>query len=439
MASNATVGTLNVEVALQLAKLQGDFDRMQNMVRNQTKASNRQFKEMGREGAAQLGSLRTEIEKTSKELARKFSGGKLIEGLLGGFGLGTGAAVVETVFRKFESIWKDSAEHAKTLEERSEGISKKMRELSDLKFSNWIDQLAPQSKVEALQKRVADVKALIDAEEAARAKAVAGMAFANKNAGIAGVSNFGMRVSAFEGEKMGGDTGMGGRDFFEMMLARADAAQSRQIDLRTELAGLEKDTAAAQKVTQAEQLKRTEKIAELTSRLADSQRAFNELAVDQTPQKRFATITDRVEALNKELADSRQYLEEYPDDLDTLKDQAEILDRLTASTRELAAARKDVAAAGEKAADDALRALRDREKMEKDFGEAMSKERQAIIDTKDRRNAGAGLLGQNAREGAAQSIERQQLTVLQRIEQLLARSPQVATPGAINLPRGFTF
>ena len=54
MASTATVGTLNVEVALQLAKLQGDFDRMQGMVRNQTKASNRQFKEMGREGAAQL-------------------------------------------------------------------------------------------------------------------------------------------------------------------------------------------------------------------------------------------------------------------------------------------------------------------------------------------------------------------------------------------------
>ena len=205
------------------------------------------------------------------------------------------------------------------------------------------------------------------------------------------------------------------------------------------MAGLEKDTAAAQKVAQAEQLKRTERIAELTSRLADSQRAFNELAVDQTPQERFATITDRVEALNKELADSRQYLEEYPDDLDTLKDQAEILDRLTASTRELAAARKDVASAGEKAADDALRALRDREKMEKDFGEAMSKERQTVIDTKDRRNAGAGLLGQNAREGAAQSIERQQLTVLQRIEQLLSRSPQVATPGAINLPRGFTF
>jgi len=439
MASAATVGTLNVEVALQLAKLQGDFDRMQGMVRNQTKATNRQFREMGREGAAQLGTLRAEIEKTSKDLARKFSGGKLIEGLLGGFGLGTGAAVVETVFRKFEAIWKDSAEHAKMLEERADGISKKMRELSELNFSNWIDQLAPAAKVDALQKRVAEVKAAIAAEEEVRTKALAGMAFANKNAGVAGVSNFGMRVSSFQGEKMGGDTGMGGRDFFEMMLARADAAQSKQIDLRKELSGLEKDAAAALKLTQAEQEKKTEKIAELTERLTASQRAFNELTVDQTPQERFETLTDRIAALNLELEHSRHYLEEYPDDLATLKDQAEILDRLTATTRDLAAARKDVAAAGEKAADDALRELHAREKLDKDFSEAMSKERAAVMKGQDKANAGAGLLGQNARAGARETIERQQLTVLQRIEQLLARSPQVAAPGAINLPRGFTF
>jgi hypothetical protein len=181
MASTATVGTLNVEVALQLAKLQGDFDRMQNMVRNQTKASNRQFKEMGREGAAQLTGLRAEIDKTSKELARKFSGGKLIEGLLGGFGLGTGAAVVETVFRKFESIWKDSAEHAKTLEERAEAIAEKMRDLSAMRLANWIDQLAPVDKLAALQKRVGEIRAAISAAESDRAQAVADVGTATRN------------------------------------------------------------------------------------------------------------------------------------------------------------------------------------------------------------------------------------------------------------------
>lgn len=190
---------------------------------------------------AAFASVQKNIKQTAREgdvLMRQFKGANFAKSILSGFGVGTGFGVLNTVMDKFVAAWKESGEYAKALDEKAKSIAESMRAVSTAKRESAIENLMPEGQIE---QRKRDVEILTDQLaklEDQRAKSMSALSFVDPN-GTGDVSNFGSRVMSYGDEKFG-ETGMGARDFYQMMQERADAAQQAAAKVRLELVATEK-------------------------------------------------------------------------------------------------------------------------------------------------------------------------------------------------------
>ncbi len=191
-------------------------------------------------------SVDSEMDKLQGKLAKKFSASSIGFNIIKGFGLGSGFAIINHVADMVVEAWQSSAKYAKEVEERAEKIATAMQRTATAMTDAFRKNLSPADRLSSLQREEKLLSAKADQLEAQREQAQRGMAFVTesskgdlKNGVVGGLSNFGTRVKSFEGEKFGSeDTGMGGRDFFEVMQKKADDAQLAAAGVREKIAGI---------------------------------------------------------------------------------------------------------------------------------------------------------------------------------------------------------
>jgi hypothetical protein len=180
-------------------------------------------------------SISGQLDKLGRDIARDFTPAKIGKNLLGGLGIGSGAALVMTGVEFFTNKWKESAEFAKEVEERATNIAKAMQELRQVRFEARLSGAEPLDKMVTLNREIARVAQDREQQEALRQKALRGFEFGNNAKGI------GVMIREFEGEDFAGGKdkpGMRVRDFTDEMLRRADAAQLKATELEKELVKL---------------------------------------------------------------------------------------------------------------------------------------------------------------------------------------------------------
>lgn len=223
-----SIGELHAKVTADATQFVGEFKRADNESRRSSAAIN------------------TEVDKLTKGIKKKFELADFGKDLLRGAGLFGGFSIINTGVDYFVGMMKEAEAYSKRVDDSATSIAEKFREISTMRIETSIDRLLPEAQLAARKKQLGDIENQLRGLTAAREKATAGMAFVDKGGqGLLGVSNIGTRVKRFGGEKFGGDTGMGGRDFFELMLDRADQAQAampaleKQADaLRKQIEGL---------------------------------------------------------------------------------------------------------------------------------------------------------------------------------------------------------
>lgn len=201
-----TISSMHARVTADATQFVSEFQRADNVSRRHSSNIDR------------------EISRLSKSISSKFSAVDIGKSVLSGLGFGSGFAVVNTVADKVVAAWRESAEYAKQLEDRAKSISDLMQDVSKKRRESWIEALLPEQQLEERKKELKILTDQLAAWEETRQKALKALAWIDPE-GKGDVSNFGTRVREYAGEKFGGDTGLGGRDFYQLMQERADAAQ----------------------------------------------------------------------------------------------------------------------------------------------------------------------------------------------------------------------
>ncbi len=421
-AGGATVGSLNVEVALQLGRLQADFDKMKGVVRKNAHETNQEFRRMAQEGGHAATSIRDQFGHAFDHIQRRaFNAGKFLHGILGGVGLGTGAAAVELVFHKIEHAIHAASERAKELEEHAEKMAEKFEQLSKSRHADFISTLAPPEKVRELTRGLEEVEHKIREVDAARRQALDDFSSLNKSGrGALTGSQVAIR---FEGRL--GDEGGGIANLADKALDNADKAQSKWLELEKERSELSKQRAETRKRIQEEETKRFEKIGDLQEKIATAERERAESLADKTPEEKLADLTKRVERLKYELSVATRFANQDAVKGDAkarigdLEAQLDRTKRLADAEKELAGARKEVDRKGEEAAAERRRKFEEEEHLREQLQETVERERDRIMGNR-KPNQGAGLLGQNSGV-SPYHVEREQLSVLKRILETLQR------------------
>lgn len=219
-----SIGSLHLEVTANAQGFISELKRADNQARVTSSAIDK------------------EVDKLTKSVKKKFDLADFGKDVLKGAGLFGGFSILNTGMDYFVGKWREGEAYAARVDESAKSIADKFREIASLRIESKIDSLLPQDQLAARKRQLEEISGKLAGLESARSNAMAGAAFVNQNGqGALGVSNFAMRVKTFSGEKFGGDTGMGGRDFYELMLDRADAAQAAMPALQKQAEALKKN------------------------------------------------------------------------------------------------------------------------------------------------------------------------------------------------------
>lgn len=261
---------------------------------------------------AQTRSLGADLDAMGANLKRAFSPVNLAKGFLAGAGIGGGVALVNLAIDKWAAVWRESAEHAAELQARAEKIAEAMQATSKAAREAFIGTLDLQAQRVAREQDLAAARKRMADAEARRESATAGMALVTKlGDNPLGLSNAGVNVREFRGERFGGEAGMGGRTFYQLMQERADAAQ---LDWDTARAALNK---ARIEITRLDQ--------EIAQRDAKSQEKSN-----QDAEARAKKISTAAAEAAREQESARQKI------VRALEDQDRALENLAEKYRQLA-------------------------------------------------------------------------------------------------------
>lgn len=223
-----------------LLSLRSQIDGLDRTVRSLGQV-NSGLGEAGRVSSRESRKIDSDWSRLGDSLRRKFSGVKLGEALLGALGIGTGLAAVNVIFNRFAAVWEEARKNAEEMERRSQSIAAAMREVSMLRFENLLAQQTPEGQLELRRNQLKYVQTDIRLAEERAAKALRGMALAEKagSENALGLSNIGVTFRSFEGESFG-ITGIGGREFFELQEKRYDEAQLAIVETQKKAAEVER-------------------------------------------------------------------------------------------------------------------------------------------------------------------------------------------------------
>jgi hypothetical protein len=347
-----------VDVLLALkAKMEG-FDGAATAVPNLSRA----VRQAGKDIKQQTRSIGEDVDKLSAKLSLKFSAASIAKGIMGGIGIGSGAALIHLTVDKWVAIWKDSAEYAKVLQERAENIAEAMQATARAAREAFLGGLSPEKQREARLKEAADLEAKMQAAEARRAKSLGGIGWIQKAGdNPLGLSNAGVRVKNFGGENFGDpDTGLGGRDFVQLMQERADAAQlewntirENLIKVRGEISKLDKELAdSAKKTEEANQknyeAKEKEKLAKHQALLKED--LANQKAVLDALERQDQALANLVDKYRSIADPSREFTKQIEEvnfllrgEKISAQEAADAIANLTRAMEEAEAARVDKA------------------------------------------------------------------------------------------------
>jgi hypothetical protein len=191
------------------------------------------------EARTRAASISGQMGKLGRDLTRNFSAAKFGKDILMGFGIGSAAGVAMTAANYFVDRWKESAQYAKDIEERAQNIAKAMRELREVRVESKMAGQGPEANAFEFARELAQLAAKRDGFEAARQRALRGAAFADDQSS----KHFGVRIRQFEGESFSSDgtdegVAMQVRDFHDLMIKRADEAQSQWVEVSKKLEGV---------------------------------------------------------------------------------------------------------------------------------------------------------------------------------------------------------
>lgn len=214
--SRKSIGQVHSKVSADCSQFVNEYERADNVSRRRN------------------ASIRAEIDKTVAKVGRGFTLPNIAKGLMGGLGIGSGFAVINLAAEKFAALWRESAEHAKTLDERAKSVAESMQAAA----AGWKEMvrgfMSPEDKLTSVTKDLGDVGRKVDEQQEIRDRAIRGQAWA----GQVQEQGYGVRIKEFEGEKFGGETGMSPKEFGDEMIKRADEAQKRWAELRKEQAAM---------------------------------------------------------------------------------------------------------------------------------------------------------------------------------------------------------
>lgn len=252
-------------------------------------------------------SLGGDFDTVIASIRRKFTAAKLGEALLGGIGVGTALAVVNLTVEKWRDVWQEAEKRAAAMQERAEKIRDAMREVRDIRFENFLNQQDTPTQLRLREAELAAKQREIEAQKAREAGAMRGLKWIEEQGG-GSVTNVGLRVQRFEGEKFGGETGMGGRAFWEAMDKRADEA-------RLKVEQLEKDAEQirAKIIPLQQQIEKT-KQEDAEKKAKEAEQALKDLAEASETLTQENQRTDEAQRrLNDRFAKSAQQYRELAD------------------------------------------------------------------------------------------------------------------------------
>ena len=311
-----SIGELHATVTADATQFVGEFKRADNESRRSAAAINGQ------------------VDKLTKELKKKFELADFGKDLLKGAGLFGGFNLVNTGIEYFVGMWKEAEAYSKRVDDTATSIAEKFREISAARIESSIDRMLPEAQLAARRKQLDQITRQLTDLEAARSKATGGMALANKNGqGFLGLSNFSTRIKQYGGEKFGGDTGLGGRDFYELMLDRADKAQAAMPALQKQADALRKQIEGLSASTVNNAL--TDFFGDLdqdTATLKDLSKATADLGDVEDRTTRLAKgMADAQLAANKRFEEAEALTKAVRNPLEKYNDEIERLNQLEAA------------------------------------------------------------------------------------------------------------
>lgn len=104
-----------------------------------------------------------EMDKLAKTVKRKFSVSDVGKDLLRGFGLGSGFAVLTMAIDKWSAVFKEADENAKDFSNHLKEIQQSAREISSIRFDNFLANLSPEGQVKQLESAADQLDAKIEA------------------------------------------------------------------------------------------------------------------------------------------------------------------------------------------------------------------------------------------------------------------------------------
>lgn len=215
-----------------------------------------------------------QFDKLRGKVAKKFSISDTGFKLLKGAGFGSAAGVGMHAFEKISELLKESGEYAAKLEERAKSVAEAMQAAGKSSAQLFKDSREdPQEKLELTLRETAAIGKQIEAQQRLRDDAMEAMGWASK----VSKESSGAIIYEFKGKKFGAENkgwksqgatydtlGIKVKDFFDLMLERADLAQKKVAELTKDL---NSGGAEAMKLTQAATKKaEDERIAEMGRR-----------------------------------------------------------------------------------------------------------------------------------------------------------------------------
>jgi hypothetical protein len=137
-------------------------------------------------------SINDEVDHIIEHTKRQFTAAKFSHAILEGFGVGTGLGLIETTVEKWKHLFEEADENAKALGEHLKEIRDRGREIAEISFKTFIDQLAPEDQVSKLKGRLGQIENQISGSVAKQQELM-------KDLALAGSASFGtIAGSAFD-------------------------------------------------------------------------------------------------------------------------------------------------------------------------------------------------------------------------------------------------
>jgi len=349
MSGAKSIASLHAEVTANAARFVDEFNR-----------ADREAKKSGL-------SIRQEVTNMIEHTERSFSGARFAHGLLSSFGIGSGAAIVETVFEAVNESFRASAEDAKKFSEYVSETLKNARELAEVRLTNFVSERSPAEGEDRVEKRISALKSnLAEADARQRASQI-------EISRASGAGTF-ERAIAAAGNTMGS------------ILADSAGHLPLGEEWDRKIAGLKKSIRTPGQ-------RGDDAAADLENAIKDS--------------KRLSEAVEKWDHVLKQLHDKRtEGLEKWQDKTEEMIDKAK---------REGEAA---LTAARNKASEDAVREVEQVNHYRDQIGEIVEREKERFLNVRPDHMTRLGL----ATGGSYNDLGRDQLATLKRIETLMQQA-----------------